>query len=176
MAQRHSGYERLPNDFYATPAWVTDELLKHVSLPDPLWECAPGELHMVKALQVAGYRVGYIPDADFLAWEQLDLDAKTIITNPPFRLADKFVRKALFLMRPVRGVVAMLLPHSWDTGKTRRDLFQDCAAWQMKLTLTKRIRWENLVQKEAGPSQNHAWYVWDWRKPKENKPILVYGP
>jgi hypothetical protein len=26
---------------------------------------------------------------------------------------------------------------------------------------TKRIRWDNLSQAKAGPSQNHAWYVWD---------------
>jgi len=30
--------------------------------------------------------------------------------------------------------------------------------------LTTRIRWVNLPQMEAGPSGNHAWFLWDWTR------------
>src|SRR4029079_9986771 len=78
-----------------------------------------------------------------------------IATNPPFRLAEKFCRRALEV--GTRG--AMLLPHAFDTAKGRVDLWQP--PYKAKYVLTKRIRWENLEQKKAGPSSNHAWYVWD---------------
>ena len=55
----------------------------------------------------------------------------------------------------------MLLPMNFDAAKGRRDLFAENPAFKAKYVLTKRIRWENLEQKAAGPSSNHAWYVWD---------------
>ena len=55
----------------------------------------------------------------------------------------------------------MLLPHAWDTAKGRVDLWS--YPFLTKVVLTQRIRWENLEQKAAGPSMNHAWYVWDWQ-------------
>ena len=105
------------------------------------------------------------PQMDFL---KLGADwmgqREAIVTNPPYSngLAEKFVRHALKLTDPVNGKVAMLLPLAWDSAKTRRDLFAEHPAFKAKYTLTRRIRWENLKQKKNGPSQNHAWYVWDW--------------
>jgi len=69
--------------------------------------------------------------------------------------------------------VAMLLPMQWDAAKTRRDLFEK-PPFKAKYTLTKRIRWENPEQKKAGPSQNHAWFVWDWNY--TGKPFMGWLP
>ena len=103
---------------------------------------------------------------DFLAARlpQAVWATRSIITNPPYSngLAEKFVRHALALTEPVKGKVAMLLPLAWDSAKGRRDLFKEHPAFKAKYILTRRIRWVNLDQKKNGPSQNHAWYVWDW--------------
>ena len=73
------------------------------------------------------------------------------------------MRHALKLTEPELGKVAMLLPVNFDTAKGRKDIFADHPAFARKLILTRRIRWANIEQKSAGPSMNHAWYVWGWR-------------
>jgi hypothetical protein len=158
MATRKSGYKRIEGDHYATPAWVVQELLTVESFDRPIWEPAPGEGHMVRALQAAGHEVVAL-DIDFLSKRKLL--APSIVTNPPFSLAERFCRHAISLTLASRGKVAMLLPIAWDAAKTRSDLFRG-RGFKAKYTLTRRIRWENLEQKQNGPSSNHAWFVWDW--------------
>jgi len=176
MSQRHSQYELVPGDSYFTPAWVTEALLSVEKFPGTVWEPAPGDGHMVRALVSGGCPVAP-SHMDFLATEFRNCDAKNIVTNPPYShgLAEKFVRHALGLMLPVRGKVAMLLPMAWDCAKSRHDLFKHNAAFKAKYALTDRIRWENIEQKKNGPSQNHAWFVWDWAR-QIGPPIAGYLP
>lgn len=141
MAQRNSEYERIEGDLYVTPKWVWQALYE-VEDFEGAYDCAPKNATF-----------------DFLS---LRTTRERIATNPPFNLADQFVRHALAMTRPHNGRVAMLLPMAWDTAKSRRDLFEQ-APFKAKYTLTKRIRWENLEQKKNGPSNNHAWFVWDWK-------------
>lgn len=152
MSQRNSEYARMAGDTYVTPKWVYEALYSVESL-EP-YDCAP-----------------ISPSEDFLSvsrdW------ARDLVTNPPFKLAEKFVRHALMGTKVCSRSVAMLLPHAWDTANSRRDLFEQMP-FKAKYTLTKRIRWENLEQKKNGPSMNHAWFVWDWNY--EGKPFLGYLP
>lgn len=125
---------------------------------------------------------------DFLECRVLpDPSVRGIITNPPYDDAEQFCRHALELTRPFMGWVAMLLRVNFDSAKTRADLFARCPAWAKKIVLTERIVWfEGPVpckrcgatgiiagskckscrgkgEAEHQPSENHAWYVWDWR-------------
>jgi hypothetical protein len=136
MSQRHSEYARMPGDTYVTPQWVYDALYSVEPWAKDAWDCAPIN-----------------SDFDFLDITFLPRD---IATNPPFSLANEFCRHGLQC-----GRMAMLLPLNFDAAKGRRDLFADNKSFKAQHVLTKRIRWENLVQKKAGPSQNHCWYVWD---------------
>jgi hypothetical protein len=149
MAQRKSEYARIEGDTYVTPQWVYDALYEVEHFRHP-WDPAPA-----------------YSEYDFFKVEN---DSRDIVTNPPFNIADKFIRHALCLSA---GKVAMLLPIAFDSAKTRRDLFEQ-KPFKAKYTLTKRIRWENLEQKKNGPSTNHAWFVWDWQY--EGKPFLGYLP
>ncbi len=181
MSQKHSGYELVPGDNYHTPAWVTEALLSVEIFDAPIWEPAAGAWHMVHPIADFYDSTNVVPTdidegADFFSYNTPALGAKSIITNPPYSngLAEKFVRHALDLMEMVEGKIAMLLPLAWDSAKGRRNLFKDNPAFKAKYTLTKRIRWENLEQKANGPSQNHAWYVWDWNN--SNLPLAGYLP
>lgn len=136
MSRRNSGYARMPRDTYITPRWVYEALYSVEPWAADAWDCAP-----INA------------DFDFLSTK--DRPAR-IATNPPFNLADEFCRKALWCA----DQVAMLLPIQFDCAKGRRDLFAQNRRFKAKYTITQRIRWENLEQKKAGPSTNHAWYVW----------------
>ncbi len=160
MAQRNSGYTRIAGDNYATPPWPVEQLLAAERFPQPVYEPAPGEGYMVATLKACGMRVIAFFGEDFFAMSRT---APAIITNPPFDQADEFVRHALKLTEPELGKVAMLLPVNFDTAKGRKDIFADHPAFARKLILTRRIRWANIEQKSAGPSMNHAWYVWCWR-------------
>ena len=153
MAQRNSEYARVEGDLYITPRWVYDALYEFEPWAEQAWDCAP-------------------INAAFNFLNQQD-DFEAIATNPPFRLAEEFCHHALTWTHALNGRVAMLLPMAFDTAKTRRYLF-DRRPFKAKYTLTKRIRWENLEQKKNGPSQNHAWFVWDWQY--EGKPFLGYLP
>lgn len=138
MSQRNSGYARIPRDTYVTPRWVYEALYAVEPWAKEAWDCAPIDA-----------------DFDFLASNYWPSDR--IATNPPFNLAAEFCRHAVSIARKV----AMLLPMEFDCAKGRRDLFADSRDFKAKYVLTKRIRWENLEQKRAGPSNNHAWYIWD---------------
>jgi hypothetical protein len=140
MSQRNSEYARIAGDTYVTPQWVYEALYTVEPWAEGAWDCAPA----LSAL--TGYN--YLDDNNV---------SGNIATNPPFNLADEFVRHSLG--QESQPKVAMLLPHSWDTAKSRRDLW--CPPFKAKYTITRRIRWENLEQKKNGPSTNHAWYVWD---------------
>lgn len=138
MAQRHSEYPRQDADLYVTPGWVYECLYQVEPWARQAWDCCPINSNV-----------------DFLTTSPQWM--VNIATNPPFSIAEKIIRHAL--APKVHSKIAMLLPHAFDAAKGRVDLWDP--PFKIKYTLTSRIRWENLVQKKAGPSMNHAWYVWD---------------
>lgn len=175
MSQRHSGYKRAARELYETPEWVTLALIPHLRPPriKMIWEPAAGSGKMVAAFRKAGFAV-YGTDAntgtDFLWKTKTRADA--IFTNPPFIDSRRFIEHALLLMKPVNGRVAMLLSSDYDYAQTRQHLFGQCPAFAKKVNLTERIVW--FEREGAAPSENHAWYIWDWRH--TGPPELAYGP
>jgi len=182
-------YNRIAKDKYLTPAWVTMALIRNWKLRWPIWEpCAAdgqmaallqaewvsrqngkpwGSLRMVRATDVAPDN----PSVEF--WDifnrQLNglqpdgiVNARSIVTNPPYTNSERFVRRALDMAWP-SSMVAMLLPHEWDCASGRQDLLDRHPAWKCKLTLCRRIEW---FAGKAGSKDNstthHAWYIWDW--------------
>ena len=201
MSQRDSGYERKERDLYETPAWVTEALLPHLRECRIIWEPAAGSGKMSRVLKgFAGTVISsdIAEGQDFLAADGFDGDA--IITNPPYgqsgKLAAEFIERALSLTASDR-LVAMLLRSDFDHAKSRQHLFQH-PAFSKKLVLTKRVKWfegptickhcggcgsirglkckpcKGKGWKKQGPSENHAWFVWDYRH--KGPPTLAYGP
>lgn len=192
---RGSGYARNELEKYYTPAWAVEALLRHfdVTAHGFTWEPAAGDGGMAKIMQQAGGRVvmsDIAPDSPDDAVRLNFLTAKgapvsplvlvnKIATNPPFgpggSLAFQFCWHAIRLMQPVAGTVAMLMRADFDSAGGRQRLFKEHPAWHKKIVLTERLRWTNLEQKEAGPSTNHAWYIWDWcRDASRDEPVIVY--
>jgi hypothetical protein len=188
MAQRFSGRKRIPANFYPTPAWVTRALMPHLGAGRLyIWEPAAGdgdislvlgERHSVVSSDIRQIReplagVGRIHKCDFLnhdaALAMTEFDA--IVTNPPYGLQGReavaFIERALELVKPKGGKVAMLLKADFDSAKGRRHLFADCPAWAKRIVLLDRILWFEPTPDEngrvSGPSENHAWFLWDWR-------------
>jgi hypothetical protein len=189
MAQRDSGYARIDRDAYETPPWVTTVLAEWLvsngvlGLDARVWEPAAGSGKMVRALRSAGFEVvatdiarhdGLDTVMDFLNPTLAIGRFDAIITNPPYKDAERFVRTALGA--PNVDVVAMLLPLAWDSAKTRCDLFRDHRSFVAKLTLTSRITWFEHEpapgEKEHGPSEHHAWFVWDHINASRERPTI----
>lgn len=180
-----SGYERISDDAYWTPAWCTEALLDRMMFPPYVWEPACGEGHICEVLRRRGI-VGAASDLidhgyprygrakrDFLDALLMWPGCASIITNPPYKLAEAFIRKALDLTEPHRGRVAMLLRNEYDSAAGRRDLFEHPAFFK-KIVLTKRPRWS--AEDKASPRHNFAWYVWCWKKPPDAPPVMEWGP
>lgn len=182
-----SGYERIANDAYWTPEWCTEVLLDRVSIPPRVWEPACGQGHICRVLgrrnitysatDLIDHGFGRV-GVDFLAVNNIG-DATipacaSIITNPPYKLAEAFIRKALDLTGPYEGRVAMLLRNEYDSAAGRRDLFEHPAFYK-KIVLTKRPRWS--AENKASPRHNFAWFLWCWNPLREHRaPTMEWAP
>lgn len=124
-ASSHSDTEREVNDFYATDPRAIDALVQKYKLPHKIWEPCCGAGHLAKQLELLGFDVvasdivdrGYGEVADFFAHE-LPTGVDCILTNPPYKYADKAIERALELL-PTGGVVAMFLKTQFLEGKNR---------------------------------------------------------
>lgn len=190
------GYERRPADAYFTPPWCTWALIKNLSVlvgdweheKEAWWEPACGDGAIAKifrkhlcqsdkvyATDIADYGYG-LPDTDFFDCSRMPVPMTSIITNPPYHCAEKFVRHAVELTRPTKGLVCMFLRNEWDSAKTRNDLFSDWNLFAGKIVLTSRPRW--IEGSDGSPRHNYAWFVWDhMREPLHHgrPPFVVYG-
>lgn len=187
-----AGYVRNARDFYPTEPWVTRALL--AAFPDghfgsPTWEPACGDGRMAEVLfdqgmcvhysdiHDYGYEPKFFDSRDFLrdpvplTPEGREIEFEAVITNPPFDQAPQFVRRALEIVRPTQGKVAIVQRHEFDAPKTNWPLFQH-EAFAAKLILPRRPRWIDTPpgQKAEAPRFPFAWYVWDWRH--QGPPII----
>lgn len=124
---RNSGYARNADDWYQESAGCVDAFLNAEPIEGTVWDPACGggnipercRLRGLEAdgsdLRSRGYGAGGV---DFLATHR---QVDNIITNPPFKLAEEFVRHALTMARHKVAIVARL---SFLEGQRRRPLFQ----------------------------------------------------
>ena len=129
-ASNHCDHDRQREDYYATEPAATDWLCQLEQFSPNILEPACGEGHISKELIKAGYNVtsrdlidrGYGEQADFLAIDNQEWQGD-IVTNPPYKYAQEFVEKALFII-PDGHKVAMFLKLTFLEGQGRRQLFR----------------------------------------------------
>ena len=117
MAQRSEAADS-PDDF-PTPPWATRALCEHL-LPkrelakQTCLEPACGRGHMVRPLSeyfgavdaADAYHYGFAPVRDFLTYPYETGSHDWVITNPPFRLAEEFVMRALMVAKTGVAILA----------------------------------------------------------------------
>jgi hypothetical protein len=163
------GYARQRDDFYPTPARATLALLATEQFNGLIWEPACGDGAISKLCLAHGYEVvssdlidrGYGEvGIDFLMeWKSR---GQNIITNPPFKLAVPFVKKALELSN---GKVAMLLKIAFLEGQERSKLFRDSPLARV-LVFSQRLAFVPGGSAEArkldgGGMMAFAWFIWE---------------
>lgn len=166
-------HKRKPADFYPTQAEATQGLL-NTNPPPPgarLWECACGEGHISRVLEANGFLVastdlrytGYgMAGVDFLkTLPDLSTPIDGIVTNPPFSLAEAFIRHALDVLEV--DYLALLLKANYFHTQGRVALKE-----RYPPTGIHPVTWRiPFLKKERGnsPLMDCTWYVWEKGKP-----------
>jgi hypothetical protein len=170
-ASNHTIKIREEDDFYATEPLAAELLCTIMSLKDRIWECCCGEGHLSKVFEDNLYDVkstdliyrGYgVGDVDFL--QQTELWDGDIVTNPPYKFAQKIIEKALSLI-PVGNHVCMFLKLQFLEGKERKKLFttqppKTIYVSSSRLLCAKNAKFKEMI-KGGGSAVAYAWYVWE---------------
>lgn len=159
--------DRNATDFYPTPPEATLALIRFLESVDPIfspssfgtiWEPAYGDGAMAKVIDKCGYAVF---GTDLNMGEEFDFlklkcpeTISAIITNPPFSLADEFIRHAVSICE----VVAMLHKSQLWHAKKRLEIYSNNPPSYV-LTLTWRVDFLN-GSKGGRPTMDVAWSVW----------------
>lgn len=129
----HGCDSRAELDLYTTPPDAVISLLEHESFSKNVWECACGLGHISDVLASKGYNVystdiknyGYAKQHDTFDFLNCDKSFNgDIVTNPPYKMALPFVKKALQFI-PNGNRVAMLLRIQFLEGQERHLFFVD---------------------------------------------------
>jgi len=143
------------NDELYTPNEAIYPLLKYLPKNKIIWECTDyGESNITKILKKNGYNVigTHINDGfDFLN-DNPDFEFDMIITNPPYSIKDKFIKKCYELNKPF----CLLLPITTLEGKKRGEMFRKYGI--EVLVLDKRI---NFMKNKKNVWFNTSWFCWN---------------
>lgn len=175
MVTRRSSYDEHLDDF-PTPPWATRALLRYVmpsiriknKLVD---EPACGRGHMVKVLRESGANVwgSDIFDYGGLQDDMLDyLDERSsrapcdlVISNPPFKLAQRFVERAL---GHTRLGVAMILRTLWiDTGDKRYEFVNKNPPNLVMVYAGRMDAARGKILRSNSSFMSHSVFWWDHR-------------
>ena len=157
------------NDLYQTPPEAVHALVKAENLPKHIWEpaCGPGSIvktlrqhgHIVWGSDLVDYGQTGMVGVDFLMETKAPEGFECIVTNPPFKLAEQFVEKALELCPQV----IMLLRLAFLTSEKRNNILENSGlarvhVFRKRLPMMHRDGWEGA---KASSSMDFAWFVWD---------------
>lgn len=184
-ASNHSVYEREPTDFYATDPKALEIFLVTIKrdgfiLPHKICEPACGMGHLSEVLKSHGYEVdsydlhnhGYGKiGVDFL---KSDLKYECFLTNPPYKYALSFVKKALENVLP-NGYVIMFLKIQFLEGKERFDFFKNNPPKFVYVNSSRQNCARNAYFATFSSSAVcYAWFV--WQKGFSGEPIIRWIP
>lgn len=168
----NSARGRRQSDLYPTPPDVTVALLRFLNLPKEttIWEPAAGDGDMAKAMRGCGMIVDETDirsGQDFLTScrpNDSEYDYDWIITNPPFSLAEEFIRHAAELQSPF----AMLLKAQYWHAAKRMALFEEIPPnYILPLTWRPDFFFKEREKGSGGsPLMDVMWCVWltPWMK------------
>lgn len=172
QTQRHKLADR-GDDFYATPPVAVEALLRVEKLPQRIWEPACGDGAIVNVLRAHGHDViasdlvargcqNSQSGVDFLIPSLCGCVADAIVTNPPFKLAEQFLERAL----EITPHVIFLLRLAFLESERRSHLLDKgwlARVWvfRKRLPMMHRSGWEG---RKANSGMAFAWFVFDATK------------
>lgn len=170
-------------DFYTSPPDFVQHALKYLNHGEILWEPSVGSGKVSGPLEDQGFSVyssdiydyGYVSKqgfatevVDFFKTEKLPFmyygePVTTIITNPPYKQAQKYVEHALNLLRGTPGgKVIMLLRLDFLTSQARGKFFSTVGQLKHVDIFSYRIKClKDDIDDGASSAVNYAIFVWE---------------
>jgi hypothetical protein len=183
MAQRAELKNSL--DDFPTPPWATRALIEHVVASKAslgsmtCLEPACGRGHMSVALadyfrEVVSYDVfdyGFGGVADFLKTKHEARSFDWVITNPPFRLGEDFIKHS---MKIARHGVAMLTRTVFieSVGRYER-LFKSNPPSSFAQFVERVPMVKGRVDKKASTATGYGWLVWEKKRPAKSQLVWI---
>ena len=182
-----SAPSRRGRDFYETVPPATETLIrcawKRLRLARRIWEPCAGYGAISRILRRYGFKVSASDIAkraradrhvragiDFFQATRFPAGARLVITNPPFKHADEFIRHALSLGCDV----FVLLRLMYLEGDSRTDILdghcRTVFAFKERLPNMHRVGWRGKKQKYA--TQPYGWFYFT-AKPKATPDIVI---
>lgn len=171
-ASNHTTDEREINDYYATDPNALVDFLRAFNndgetLSEKIWECSCGEGNLSKEFLKRGHDVrstdlidrGFGTELDFLTVSPDEQWNGDIVTNPPYKLSEQFVKRSLDVVPEGRRVV-MLFKMQFVESQRRAKLFKTHPIKYIYVH-SKRIG----IWKNNEPTSNqalcYAWFIWE---------------
>jgi hypothetical protein len=185
MAQRIEPKDS-PDDF-PTPPWATRALMEYVLddhqalLDKTCLEPACGAGHMARPLgeyfgtvhASDAHDYGYGPVRDFLTHPYERGSVDWVITNPPFRLSEQFVIRALEVAR--EGVAILARTTFIESVGRYCNLFEPVPPSRFA-QFTERVPMvRGRLDRKASTATGYAWLVWE-KKSASAAPRLMWVP
>lgn len=173
MAQRGTSEDAA--DDFPTPPWATRALIRHVLSPET-FDTQPSVLEpacnrgwmadvlkevfpSVTASDIIDYGYPGAGKSDFITAPYADNSFDWVISNPPFKLADKFVIRGLHAAR--RGV-AMLCRTVIIEGQTRFENLYTPHPPSLVAQFVERVPMvEGCYDPAASTATGYCWVIWD---------------
>jgi hypothetical protein len=184
MSQRVEAPDSL--DDFPTPPWATRALIEHVfggksaTASMTCLEPACGAGHMSKALKeyfsdvtdadISNYGYGHV--RDFLAYPYATDTYDWVITNPPFRLAEEFVLRALTLARV--GVAILARTVFLESSGRYRAIFEKTPPTIFAQFVERVPMVKGRLDKSATTATGYCWLI--WKKDAAGAPQLAWIP
>jgi hypothetical protein len=184
MAQRIEPKDS-PDDF-PTPPWATRGFLEHIIGDAKLLseltclEPACGAGHMAKVLKEYfasvqssdAFSYGYGEVRDFVVEPYDDDSFDWVITNPPFRLAEDFVRLALPIAR--KGVAILARTVFLESVGRYQGIFREAPPTKFAQFVERVPMVRGRLDIKASTATGYAWLVWE--KQTSEPPRLMWVP
>lgn len=167
-ASNHTDKEREKDDYYATEPRALELLLELEEFSN-VWECACGGGHLAEVLREHNI-LGIATDLVDRGYGVTGLDFLTcdtgwygdIITNPPYKYAEAFVRKALEQIQDGRKV-AMFMGIQFLEGKKRKKLYLEHPPKTVYVSSSRLNCAMNgdFDKYSFNSARAYCWYVWE---------------
>lgn len=172
---RSSGYARAERDLYAEPEWAVEALIAVEDMARQVWDPASGRGTIPNVCNrngIKAYGTDLSGSCDFFHFTACPMPyTRSIICNPPFKLAEEFIHHAVVDLNV--EAAAFLLRLAFLEGQARRKLFETTPLARVWV-FSKRVSMPPPGKKIGGGAVAFAWFV--WRQGHQGPPMIGWLP